>query len=186
MQYVFTAVFTPVKDGSFFVNFPDLPGCQAQGKDLADTIVKAEALLCLCLFDMELHGIEVPSPSDHNVIKLNANEITSAILADTDPHHENYSNATASHSVEIPMWLAQVVEASGLDTSSIFTNALKQAIGMPIYATQNKPTPTSQNSANPNQKESPPAETPLLKNIILAAALLLFLVFAISAIFFSL
>ena len=61
MQYLFTAIFTKNEKGLLDVNFPDLPNCRTQGNNMVDAAKKAEAVLSLCLFDMEQHGISIPA-----------------------------------------------------------------------------------------------------------------------------
>ena len=133
MQYIFTAVFTKDVDGTLQVNFPDLPGCTAQGKDMLSAMQNAESILCLCLFDMEQQGINIPQSRYPNEIKTRDGEVTSVILTDTDSYHSKFSNKMTSHTVTVPAWLGQIAETSKLDVSQIFTDAIKREIGMPIH-----------------------------------------------------
>ena len=42
MTFTYPAVFTPKKEGAgYYVAFPDLEGCEAQGPDLEDAIDNA-------------------------------------------------------------------------------------------------------------------------------------------------
>ena len=39
MQYIYTALFTPIEDGSgYYAKVPDLPGCITTGNSLSDAI----------------------------------------------------------------------------------------------------------------------------------------------------
>ena len=39
MQYIYTALFTPIEDGSgYYAKVPDLPGCITTGSSLSDAI----------------------------------------------------------------------------------------------------------------------------------------------------
>lgn len=133
MQYVFTAVFSKDVDGTLLVNFPDLPGCQAQGKDMITAVQNAESVLRLCLFDMEQHGIKIPKTRYPDDLHLPEGDIASVIFTNTDPYHERFANKIADHTIAVPAWLGQIAENSNLDLSQIFQDAVKREIGMPIH-----------------------------------------------------
>jgi len=45
MKYVFPAVFEQAENGYYAISFPDLPGCNSQGRTLYEAIDMAEAIL---------------------------------------------------------------------------------------------------------------------------------------------
>jgi len=143
MQYVYTAVFSKEPNGSLRVSFPDLPGCYAQGSNMVEAVKKAEAVLCLCLFDMEQNGIPIPTSRYPDDIETKEGEVTSIILANTDTYNARFANSTVQHTVSIPSWLGQMAETSNLDMSRVFQNAIKSEIGMPVHKNYEKPAPVA-------------------------------------------
>jgi len=137
MQYIFTAVFTKDDDKTLLVSFPDLPGCYAQGTDMLDAVKKAESVLSLCLYDMELHGIPIPTPRTSEEIPLKAGELTSVIRIDTDSYHLCFGKKKAEHVIILPAWLGEIVEAADMNLSQMVQDAVKQEIGIPIFKANN-------------------------------------------------
>ena len=133
MQYVFTAVFTKDVDGTLLVNFPDLPGCLAQGKDMVTAVQNAESVLRLVLFDMEQNGVKVPKTRFPEDLMLREGEVASVIFTNTDPYHERFANKVTDHTLSVPAWLGQIADSSGLDLSRILQDAVKREIGMPVH-----------------------------------------------------
>jgi len=134
VQYIFTAVFTKDDDNTLLVSFPDLPGCYAQGTSMLDAVKKAESVLSLCLYDMELHDIPIPTPRNPEEIPLKPGEVTSVILINTDSYHLCFGKKKAEHVVTLPAWLGEIVEAANMNLSQMVQDAVKQEIGIPIFA----------------------------------------------------
>jgi len=134
MQYLFTAVFTKNEKGLLDVNFPDLPNCRTQGNNMVDAAKKAEAVLSLCLFDMEQHGIPIPSSRMPDEVKTNPGEIASMVKGDTDACHARFAGNTELHTIEIPMWLAQMAKTSNLNISELLQNSIREEVGVPTQA----------------------------------------------------
>ena len=133
MQYLFTAVYSTNEKDGFDVHFPDLPGCRTQGKDMTDATKKAEAILSLCLFDMERHGKPVPSPQLIDEIPLNDNQTSAIVMASTDNYYIHFSAGTQTYNIEMPMWMSQVAKAANLDVSFMVQNCIRSQIGLPVF-----------------------------------------------------
>lgn len=65
MKYYF-AQFLPNEDGTYSVDFPDLPGCSTFGDDLSDAIASAEECLVSYVNAEEKQGVKLPEPSPMN------------------------------------------------------------------------------------------------------------------------
>ena len=63
MEYFYPAI---VKH----VIFPDLNGCQAQGRTAEEAVLKAREALAASLLEMEEKGLEIPPASDERLFRL--------------------------------------------------------------------------------------------------------------------
>jgi len=169
MQYVFTAVFSKDADQSLLVSFPDLPGCCTAGANMLTAAKKAEAILTLCLFDMEQQGIAIPEARYPGDITLNDGEITSMVVADTAPYHLRFGKSTTKHTFYMPAWFEQVANTSHLDLSRILQDAVRREIGMPVRQAENPETDdhvdTSIEQIEQPDMPEPAAETALVHDV---------------------
>ena len=84
MLYIYTAIFTPLEDGSgYFVRVPDLPGCVTTGKNLADAIDQITDAMNGWLVVAEDEGLDIAEPTPQQKLELPANASCTLIKADT-------------------------------------------------------------------------------------------------------
>jgi len=136
MQYLFTAIYTTNSTGTVDVSFPDLPGCYTQGLNMTDAAKKAEAVLCLCLFEMEQYGKAIPSPQLIDEIPITDTQTSSIVMTSTDMYHAHFSGKTESYDIDIPLWMSQLAKASNLSIAFLLENAIRSHVGLPIFDTQ--------------------------------------------------
>ena len=68
MEYFYPAIVKhDAKGGIFSVIFPDLNGCQAQGRTAEEAALKAREALAASLLEMEEKGLEIPPASDERL-----------------------------------------------------------------------------------------------------------------------
>ena len=71
MEYFYPAIVKhDAKGGIFSVIFPDLNGCQAQGRTAEEAVLKAREALAASLLEMEERGLEIPPASDERLFRL--------------------------------------------------------------------------------------------------------------------
>ena len=63
MLFLYPAVFH-VEDESYWVEFPDLEGCQSFGDTLTETMENAQEALSAYLLTILEEGRDIPTPSD--------------------------------------------------------------------------------------------------------------------------
>lgn len=82
MTFTYPAVFTPKKEGAgYYVAFPDLEGCEAQGPDLEDAIDNAaDAAYNWICAEMEEEECELPPQTHEDDIELKEWEFVRRIL----------------------------------------------------------------------------------------------------------
>ncbi len=125
MLKVYPAVFH--EEDGFWVEFPDLPGCQSSGSTIEETMELAEEALGLYLVDYMERGVDLPAPSSiHDVIPgTNA----SVSYVSVDPNKYRRKTKAVRKTLSIPQWLAEEAEAHNLSLSKILQDGLKQQLG---------------------------------------------------------
>lgn len=85
VKYSYPAVISyDFGDKVYYVDFPDMKNCFADGLTLREALDNAEDVLNLMLLDAETQGIAVPEASDMDSMNLHAGEIAALITADTE------------------------------------------------------------------------------------------------------
>ncbi|MEG0074328.1 MAG: type II toxin-antitoxin system HicB family antitoxin [Anaerovoracaceae bacterium] len=120
MLFVYPAVFHK-EDGSFWVDFPDLPGCQTYGDTLNETIESAQEALSGYVLTLLEENTNLPAPSDINNIDHDSNAFVSLILSDID----QYKDVKAvKKTLTIPAWLNERAISMGVNFSKTLQDAL--------------------------------------------------------------
>ena len=71
MTYFYPAIFKHDAEKKIFTAvFPDLPGCQAQGRSMDEAAKKARDAMAASLLEMEEKGLEIPPASDERLFRL--------------------------------------------------------------------------------------------------------------------
>ena len=92
MKLIYPAVFKPFSDGSggYVVEFPDLPGCVTEGKDLEQAIeMGIDAASGWILGELE-DGEQIPRASDYSEITAQHKCMVNMLLLDLDSYEEKY------------------------------------------------------------------------------------------------
>lgn len=127
-KYSFPAVFTPEPNGSYSITFPDLESCYTCGDSLADSIMMAEDVLAFTLYDYEVSGKSIPSPSAHKDIALKEDEFINYIACDTLYYRKRFANTAVKKTLTIPSWLNEEATSLGINFSQVLQEALMQKI----------------------------------------------------------
>ena len=71
MEYFYPAIVKhDAKGGIFSVIFPDLNGCQAQGRTAEEAVLKAREALAASLLEMEEKALPIPSATSERQLRL--------------------------------------------------------------------------------------------------------------------
>jgi predicted RNase H-like HicB family nuclease len=127
-KYVYPAIFTQKDSGLYSIMFPDIPGCVTTGEDLQDGLDMANDVLCLVLYDMEQSGTEIPTPSNINAVKHDAESFVTFVSCDTDWYRRFYESKSVKKTLTIPAWLNDMAERNALNFSQILQDALRQTL----------------------------------------------------------
>jgi len=126
LKLIYPAVFKPFSDksGGYVVEFPDLPGCVTEGKDLGQAIeMGIDAASGWILGELE-DGKKIPSASDYSEIVAKNRCMVNMLLLDIDSYEEKYGEKAVRKNLTIPAWLNTFAEKNNINFSKILQDAL--------------------------------------------------------------
>ena len=126
MKLIYPAVFYPSSDGSggYVVEFPDLPGCVTEGKNLEDAFENATDAASGWVLDELEEGNVVPKSSDYDSVERREGGQVSMVLLDMDAYAERYGEKAVRKNVTIPAWLNSYAEKQKINFSQVLQEAL--------------------------------------------------------------
>ncbi|TEB13900.1 hypothetical protein Psfp_03316 [Pelotomaculum sp. FP] len=125
MLTIYPAVFHQ-EDGAFWVDFPDLEGCQTYGETLQETMALAQEALGLYLASLEEAGTTAPTATE--IKKIITPENAFATLVSCNIDHYRRKTKAIKKTLSIPEWLNEEAEKRHINFSSVLQNALKQEL----------------------------------------------------------
>lgn len=126
MKLIYPAVFKPFSDqsGGYVVEFPDLPGCVTEGKNLEEAIeMGIDAASGWILGELE-DGEKIPPASDYSKISSENNCMVNMLLLDIDSYEEKYGEKAIRKNLTIPAWLNTFAEKNNINFSKLLQDAL--------------------------------------------------------------
>jgi len=126
VKLVYPAIFKPFSDqsGGYVVEFPDLPGCVTEGKDLEQAIeMGIDAASGWILGELE-DGEQVPYPSDYSEITAENGCMINMLLLDIDAYEEKYGGKAVRKNLTIPAWLNSFAEKNNINFSKLLQDTL--------------------------------------------------------------
>ena len=126
MKLIYPAVFYPFSDGSggYVVEFPDLPGCVTEGKNLEDAFENATDAASGWVLDELEEGNVVPKSSVYDSVERREGGQVSMVLLDMDAYAERYGEKAVRKNVTIPAWLNSYAEKQKINFSQVLQEAL--------------------------------------------------------------
>ncbi len=119
MLFVYPAIFHQEED-SYWVEFPDLPGCQTYGSTITETMESAQEALSGYLLTILEQNEKLTTPSD---ISLYHPEDGFVSLVSCDINQYKDTKAVKK-TLTIPSWLNERAISMGLNFSQILQEAL--------------------------------------------------------------
>lgn len=121
MLFVYPAIFHKDHD-SFWVEFPDLEGCQSFGDTLNETVEAAQEALSGYLLTLLEEGREVNSPSDISLLSIKeSGSFASLVSCELNPYKDMKA---VKKTLSIPSWLNERATAMGINFSQVLQEAL--------------------------------------------------------------
>lgn len=126
MLKVYPAIFHN-EENVYWVEFPDLKGCNTCGDTLEEAMALAEEALGLYLCATLEDGNDFPPYTNLNDISAPENGVLSYVSVDIDQYRKN--TKAVRRTVSIPEWLADEAEKTNLSLSKILQDELKERLG---------------------------------------------------------
>ena len=129
-KYVYPALFEPNELGGYCVYFPDVQGAYTQGKNLAESMERAQDVLCLMLYNHEIHGNEIlpPTPINKLTAETEDDNIVTLISCDTNYYKRYFANKLVNKTVTIPAQLNFEAEQAGVNFSQVLRTGLEKIL----------------------------------------------------------
>lgn len=124
MLKVYPAIFH--EEDGFWVEFPDLEGCNTCGTTLEETMELAQEALGLYLISLIEDRKALPTAS--SIRDIETDEIVSYISVDVDKYRRN--NKAVKKTLSLPAWLAEEAERNNLSLSKVLQEGLKAQLGL--------------------------------------------------------
>lgn len=124
MNRVYPAIIHE-EEGSYWVEFPDLEGCNSIGDSLEECMVNAEEALGGYLAVLLENGDEIPKASRLEKIRTKSG-IKSYICVDVNKYHKD--TRAVKKMLSIPAWLAKEAEIRNYSLSKILQDTLIEKI----------------------------------------------------------
>ena len=119
MLFVYPAIFHK-ENGSYWVEFPDLQGCQTYGNTINETINYAQEALESYISSILEQNLTLPVPSDITLIKVD-DGFTSLVSCNINQYK---ATKAVKKTLTIPMWLNEQANDLGLNFSQVLQDAL--------------------------------------------------------------
>lgn len=123
MLFVYPAVFHKEED-SYWVEFPDLPGCHSYGSSVTETMACAQEALAGYILTLLEQERQIAVPSD--ISALSAEDgFTSLVSCNIDQYKETKA---VKKTLTIPAWLNERALSKGVNFSQVLQEALLSKI----------------------------------------------------------
>ena len=110
MLYIYTAIFSPIEDGSgFYAKVPDLPGCITTGHDLSDALDQITDAMNAWLVVAEDEHLEIAAPTPQCDITMEPGCSCAYIKADTLAYRARTDTRSVRKNVSLPAWMSRLV-----------------------------------------------------------------------------
>lgn len=106
------------------MEFPDLPGCITEGKNLEQAIeMGIDAASGWILGELE-DGEQIPRASDYSEITAEKGCMINMLLLDLDAYEEKYGEKAVRKNLTIPAWLNTFAEKNNINFSKLLQDTL--------------------------------------------------------------
>lgn len=121
----YPAIFTPCEESEgYTVEFPDLPGCVTEGKDMVHAIEMAQdAANGWLLLELE-EGNQLPTPSPISYITTTDTSFVNMVVLDVETYAEQYGTKAVRRNITLPAWISTYVDKNNISCSKVLQEAL--------------------------------------------------------------
>ncbi len=120
MLFIYPAVFHK-ENNSYWVEFPDLEGCQTYGDTLNETMEYAQEALAAYLLTLLEQNLSLAQPSDISSISYSADSFVTLVTCDINQYKDTKA---VKKTLTIPAWLNERALAMNINFSQVLQEAL--------------------------------------------------------------
>ena len=124
MLFVYPAVFHK-EDNAYWVEFPDLEGCQTYGETLNETMAYAQEALAGYLLTLLEENRELVPPSDVSPVSPDDDSFVTLVTCDINQYQDTKA---IKKTLTIPAWLNERAVSMGINFSQVLQEALMTKI----------------------------------------------------------
>ncbi len=126
MLFIYPAIFHKEND-CYWVEFPDLEGCQTYGSTLNETMEFAQEALSAYLFTLFDDNLPITSPSELSSISHDKCSFTTFVTCDMNQYKDTKA---VKKTLTIPSWLNDRALSMNINFSQVLQEALLTKIQM--------------------------------------------------------
>lgn len=120
MLFIYPAIFHK-EDNAYWVEFPDLEGCQTYGGTLNETMAYAQEALAGYLLTLLEENMELVPPSDVSAFSCDNDSFITLVTCDINQYKDTKA---VKKTLTIPSWLNDRAIAMGINFSQVLQDAL--------------------------------------------------------------
>lgn len=120
MLFIYPAVFHK-QDDCYWVEFPDLEGCQTYGDSLNETMEYAQEALSAYLLTSLEQNLPFAQPSDISSISSDSDSFVTFVTCDINQYKDTKA---VKKTLTIPAWLNERASAMNINFSQVLQEAL--------------------------------------------------------------
>ncbi len=126
MLFIYPAIFHKENE-SYWVEFPDLEGCQTYGSTLNETMEFAQEALAAYLLTLFEDNLPIVQPSELSSISHDEDSFVTLVTCDINQYKDTKA---VKKTLTIPSWLNERALSMGINFSQVLQEALLIKIQM--------------------------------------------------------
>ena len=116
-------------EGTFWIEFPDLPGCQSTGDNIDELMTNAEEALGVYLATKMDYVVDWKAPSPSRLEELDAGEgVKTYVSTDVSKYHRE--TRAVQKMISLPEWMAKEVDKNNISLSKFLQEALAEKLSL--------------------------------------------------------
>lgn len=127
-KIIYPAIFHKEEVGGYSVTFPDLPGCNTEGNDLAEALYMAQDALGLYLYSLKQDKMPLPQSMQPEALILDKDSFVTLVEWDEEAYLRRTSNKAVKKTLTIPEWMNTLAEEKNINFSKTLQEALLEKL----------------------------------------------------------
>ena len=127
-KIIYPAIFHKEEVGGYSVTFPDLPGCNTEGNDLAEALYMAQDALGLYLYSLKQDKMPLPQSMQPEALILDKDSFVTLVEWDEVAYLRRTSNKAVKKTLTIPEWMNTLAEEKNINFSKTLQEALLEKL----------------------------------------------------------